>query len=159
MSHLWEMAVINKPLDALHGEKVSVGTMLVLKEYKRIARAIREGRCRVKGYQGPETELLEQTFGAKGLLDGIQKENEPELLLSVDKSSLQSHLEDIADYIDELPDEGEMYHLLGKAGCCRSVYDIGLSDDIVPLSLKLAPYVRRRLSLLRISKMLEIKGE
>ena len=48
MSHLWEMEVINRKLDALHGEKVSVGTMEVLKEYKRIAKAVRSGKCRVK---------------------------------------------------------------------------------------------------------------
>ena len=34
LSHLWEMEVVNGPLDALHGEKVSVGTLLV-DVYKR----------------------------------------------------------------------------------------------------------------------------
>ena len=158
LSHLWEMAVINEPLDALHGEKVSVGTMLVLKEYKRIARAIHTGGCHVKGYQGPETELLEKTFGARGILNGIMKENEPELLLSVDPGRLESKLDRIADVLDDLPEESEMLHLLGKAGCCSSVRDIGLTEEITALSLKLAPYVRRRLSFLRISKMLEIEG-
>ncbi|MDO4306678.1 MAG: sn-glycerol-1-phosphate dehydrogenase [Eubacteriales bacterium] len=159
MAHLWDMGVINGNLDALHGEKVSVGTMLVLKEYKRIADAIRDGRCRVIGYQGPETELLEQTFGRKGLLDGIQKENEPELLLSLDPKRLESKLGRIADLIEDLPDERELLHYLEKAGCCSSVHDIGLTEEIIAPSLKLAPYVRRRLSLLRISKMLKIKGE
>lgn len=159
MSHLWEMEVINGHLDALHGEKVSVGTMLVLREYKRIARAIREGRCHVKGYQGEETELLQKTFGAKGLLEGIMAENEPELLLSVDLDRLEAKLDRIADYIEELPEENEMYHLLEKAGCCKSVRDIGLTEEMIAPSLRLAPYVRRRLSLLRISKMLEIEGE
>lgn len=159
MSHLWEMAVINEPLDALHGEKVSAGTMLVLKEYKHIAEAIRRGECHVKGYQGPETELLAQTFGAKGLLDGIMKENEPELLLGIDPNRLEAKLNRITDCIDELPEEKEMLHLLEKAGCCKNVRDIGLTEDVIDLSLKLAPYVRRRLSLLRISKMLEIEGE
>ena len=42
LSHLWEMEVVNGPLDALHGEKVSVGTLLVLREYKRLARAIKK---------------------------------------------------------------------------------------------------------------------
>lgn len=159
MSHLWEMEVINGHLDALHGEKVSVGTMLVLKKYKHIAEAIRNGRCHVKGYQGPETEMLSETFGNKGLLEGILQENEPELLEGIDPRRLESKLEQIADIIDDLPDEWEMEHMLEKAGCCRSVRDIGLMEEDVAPSLKLAPYVRRRLSLLRISKMLEIEGE
>ncbi|WP_373217079.1 sn-glycerol-1-phosphate dehydrogenase [Ruminococcus sp. 5_1_39BFAA] len=157
MSHLWEMEVLNGPLDALHGEKVSVGMMTVLKEYRRIARAIREGRCQVKPYADCDEQLLSETFGKKGLLDGIRKENEPELLLDVSPERLKRCLPDIAEVIDDLPDEQEMEHLLDKAGCKKSVYDIGLEESIVPLSLQLAPYVRRRLSLLRVSKMLEIR--
>lgn len=158
LSHLWEMEVINSHLDALHGEKVSVGTMLVLKEYKRLACAIREDRCRVKPYE-EETELLETYFGPKGLLEDIRKENAPEPLLKVNPSRLADSLEKIADLIDELPSEESLFHEMETAGCKRSVYDIGLTEDIVPLSLKLAPYVRRRLSLLRVSKMLDVKGE
>lgn len=159
MSHLWEMEVINEHLDALHGEKVSVGTVLVLREYKRIAKAIAQGRCHVKPYADTDEAILQETFGKKGLLDGIREENEPELLLDVHPSRLEECLDEIREIIDELPDEEEMLHMLEKAGCKREVYDIGLNSKIVPLSLRLAPYVRRRLSLLRVSKMLEIRGE
>lgn len=158
LSHLWEMEVINGPLDALHGEKVSVGTMLVLKEYKRIACAIRDGRCQVKPYEA-ENVFLEETFGKKGLLEGIRKENEPEVLMEIDPKKLEDNLERIADIIDELPEEKEMLHLMEIAGCKKSVYDIGLTDAAIPVSLRLAPYVRKRLSFLRISKMLDVKGE
>ena len=159
LSHLWEMEVINPHLDALHGEKVSVGTMVVLEEYKKIAHAIRKGRCHVVPWQGLETELLEETFGKKGILEGILKENEPELLEKVDPYRLEEALEDIADIIDDLPEEREMEHMLEKAGCCRTLGDIGLKEEIREKSLALAPYVRRRLSLLRIRKMLKIEGE
>ena len=158
LSHLWEMEVINGHLDALHGEKVSVGMMLVLKEYKRIAQAIRQGLCQVKTYE-PQEALLEETFGKKGLLDGIKKENDPEPLLEIDPARLFESLSDIAELIEELPDENEMLRLLNIAGCKKSVYDIGLKEEIIPLSLRLAPYVRRRLSFLRISRLLDVKGE
>lgn len=158
LSHLWEMEVINEHLDALHGEKVSVGTVLVLREYKRIAKAIRRGRCRVKPYQANDGALLEETFGRKGLLEGIREENEPELLLKIDPKRLEEKLTEIAEVIEGLPEEEEMLYMLEKAGCKRSVYDIGLTEAIVPQSLRLAPYVRRRLSFLRLSKMLEIEG-
>lgn len=159
LSHLWEMEVINGHLDALHGEKVSVGTILALREYKRIARAIRLGKCHVKAYQGEETALLEETFGRKGLLDSIREENEPDLLLGISEARLASKLEEIADVIEELPEEEEMLHMMRKTNCKSSVYDIGLTEEIIPLSLRLSPYVRRRLSFLRVSKMLEIEGE
>lgn len=159
MSHLWEMEVINEHLDALHGEKVSVGLMLVLREYKRIARAIQKGRCHAKPYVNQDEKLLEETFGKKGLLDGIRVENEPELLLEISPENLEKHLQEIAEIIEDLPEEEEMLHMLNKAGCKKSVSDIGLTEEIIPMSLTLSPYVRRRLSFMRIRKMLEIKGE
>ena len=157
MSHLWEMEVINRKLDALHGEKVSVGTMEVLKEYKRIAKAVRSGKCRVKKYEDQDRELLERTFGKKGLLDRVIKENSPEPLEEISVHRLESCLLKIAEIIDDIPDEEVMEHLLEKAGCAKTVYDIGLTEDMIPLSLRLSPYTRRRLSLLRVSKMLDYK--
>lgn len=159
ITHLWDMEIINGDLDALHGEKVSVATMLVLEEYKRIATAISQGRCHVKPYVNEDQELLEKTFGAKGLLKEIQKENEPEILESISPSYLEHCLDEIAEIIDNLPDEQELFHMLERAGCARSVYDIGLDEAVILPSLTLAPYTKRRLSLLRISKMLEIEGE
>lgn len=159
LSHLWEMEVINEKLDALHGEKVSVGTLLVLKEYKRIAESIRNRELRAVPYEDRDSALLEETFGKKGLLEGIRKENEPELLLEVSPARLQDSLGEIADIIDCLPEEKELRHAMKKAGCRKDVCDIGLTEEIVPVSLRLAPYVRRRLSFLRVSKMLRMKGE
>ena len=159
VTHLWDMEVINGPLDALHGEKVSVATLLVLEEYKRIATAITQGRCHAKPYENEDEKLLEETFGSKGFLEEIKKENEPELLKSISPEHLENCLGGIAEIIDELPSEQDMFHMLEKAGCAKTVYDIGLDEAAVLPSLRLAPYTRRRLSLLRLSKMLEIKGE
>ena len=159
VTHLWDMEVINGPLDALHGEKVSVAALLVLEEYKRIAAAITQGRCHAKPYENEDEKLLEETFGKKGVLEEIKKENEPELLESISPKHLEECLDGIAEIIDELPNEQDMFHLLEKAGCAKTVYDIGLDEAAVLPSLRLAPYTRRRLSLLRISKMLEIRGE
>ena len=149
VTHLWDMEVINGPLDALHGEKVSVAALLVLEEYKRIAAAITQGRCHAKPYENEDEELLEE----------IRKENEPELLETISPQHLEKCLHGIEEIIDELPSEQTMFRLLEKAGCAKTVYDIGLDEAVVLPSLRLAPYTRRRLSLLRISKMLDIRGE
>ena len=156
MSHFWEMEVINGSLDVLHGEKVSVGTMLVLEEYKKIAQAISEKRCKVKEYEDSDEELLLETFGKKGILEKIRKENEPELLLEVQPEHLKECLPEIAEIIEKLPEPEEMRTLLEKAGCRRKLTDIGLSKEDKELSLRLSPYVRRRLTFMRVSKMLEI---
>lgn len=156
LSHLWEMEVLCGHLDALHGEKVSVGMMLVLKQYKEIGRKIRSGRCQVREFAETDEELLEATFGKKGLLDGILMENHPELLDELDPQRLEECLDDIAELIEELPDVDEMQEMLQKAGCKSRVEDIGLTKEVIPDSLRLAPYVRRRLTLLRVCRMLEL---
>ena len=57
MVHLWDMEVVNGHLDALHWEKVSAATMLVLLEYKKLADAIRRGACRMHAFTDGDREL------------------------------------------------------------------------------------------------------
>ena len=133
--------------------------MLVLQKYKHIAAVIREGRCRVRSCPQDESILIKKTFGNKDIFGKINKENQPDPLEEINPARLEECLTEIADVIDELPQEEELLQAMKKAGCKYSVYDIGLTDEIISLSLKLAPYVSRRLSLLRIGKMLEIEGE
>lgn len=159
LAHLWDMQVLNGPLPSYHGETVSVAALCVLREYKRIAKAIEDDRCRVKEIYELELPLLEEHFGRKNLLQAILDENTPDPLREISKEVLEEKLQEIAELIDELPDEETMIHMMDKAGCVYELEMLGLSEDIVPLSLKLAPYTRRRLSLLRISKMLEIREE
>lgn len=154
VSHLWEMEIINDHVDALHGEKVSVGLVLNISLYKKIARAIREGTCHVKEYGGLETELLQKTFGAKGLYDAAIHENTPDPMLTVDAKKLESCLPFIAEIIDELPEEEDILELLKRGGCVYDAAQIGIPQDMIPMTMQLSPYVRNRLSFNRIRKML-----
>ena len=157
MSHLWEMEVINGPLDALHGEKVSVGTMLAAREYKKIAEAVRDGKCYADPYQGMEEKLIRDTFGKKGLYEKTIEENTPDPMEMVSADRLNASLYKIADIIDEIPEVEELDKILKNGGCVRTVQDIGLTEDIIPLTMELSPYVRNRLSFMRVRKMLNIE--
>ena len=154
-----DMEVINGPLDALHGEKVSVAALLVLEEYKRIATAITQGRCHVKPYENEDEELLKETFEKKRTSGRNKKRKRAGIVRNYFTPASGKMLNGIEEIIDELPSEQTMFRLLEKAGCAKTVYDIGLDESAVLPSLRLAPYTRRRLSLLRISKMLDIRGE
>ena len=92
VSHLWEMEVINDKVDALHGEKVSVGLVMVRKRYEEIAQAIEKGECRLKPYHGLETDLLRDTFGKKGLMESAVQENTPDPLDLVEPEKLMELL-------------------------------------------------------------------
>ena len=136
MSHLWEMEVNNKHLDAYHGEKVSVGLILVMEEYKKIKKSIENCRCRV-------------------MYDSIMKENTPDPLLNVNKVILQNRLESIAEILEKLPTLDFVKNTLKRAKAVTTLEEIGLSNDIKQNSIRVSPYVRSRLTLMRISKMLE----
>ncbi|MBQ9504506.1 MAG: sn-glycerol-1-phosphate dehydrogenase [Lachnospiraceae bacterium] len=155
MSHFWEMKVLNEELDALHGEKVGVGLLLVTREYHALERRIREGSCSVREWTGIEFDRIRDSFGKKGLYDATIKENTPDPMEGIKASDLEAKLTGIADIIrDGLPEEKELEDLLRRGGCCVTVGDIGLSEDIIPPSLELSCYVRNRLSLMRLKKML-----
>ena len=154
VSHFWEMEVINSHVDALHGEKVSIGLVLNLALYKKIARSIHKGTCRVRPYMGLEDEAIRAAFGAKGLYEATIQENTPDPMLDVDPARLEQCLLKIAQIIDELPGVDEILGLLKQGGCVFDVGQVGLTEDMIPLTMQLSPYVRNRLSFNRIRKML-----
>lgn len=155
MSHLWEMEVINKHLDVYHGEKVSVGLILVMEEYKKIKKSIENGRCRVKKYYGLEEDMLKEVFKSREMYDSIMKENTPDPLLNVNKVILQNRLESIAEILEKLPTLDFVKDTLKRAKAVTTLEEIGLSNDVKQNSIRVSPYVRNRLTLMRISKMLE----
>ena len=155
ISHLWEMNVINEPIDALHGEKVSVGLIMCLEKYEKILYAIESSNCQVIDNAEFETSLLKDTFGRRGLYEGILEENGENLLEVINLNQLKNQLPEIAAQLKKLPKSNEMKEKLKKADCLTSMQDLNL-PDIKELTLTLSPYVRRRLTLVRISKLLRI---
>lgn len=155
ISHLWEMHVVNDPIEALHGEKVSVGLLLTLEKYQKILGAIRSGTCRIVDHKEFETSLLKETFGKEGLYEGILEENGENILAPIDLNLLEKQLPGIAAILEKLPTYDCMRTKLKKAGCTTSMQDLKL-PDIKDLTLTLSPYVRRRLTLMRLSKLFEL---
>lgn len=114
ISYLWEMSVINEPIAALHGEKVSVGLMMCLEKYEKILEAIESGKCQVNDNPEFETALLKDTFGRKGLYECILEENGENLLKSIHRNQLGSQLQEIAAELKKLPKSAEMKEKLKK---------------------------------------------
>ncbi len=159
VSHLWEMEILNGRLNALHGEKVSIGLIMCLERYQQIRNAIKIGQCKVTAPRAFETELMQKTFGKKGLYQNILEENGQNILDSICPDELQQKLPLIYEELLKLPDAEKMRETLNKAGCVTTMAEIGLPDSLKDLTLQLCPYVRRRLTLLRLSKMFEYPDE
>ncbi len=154
---VWEMEVCSDPLPALYGEKKGIALLLCLKEYTRIGEAIRQGRCEVLEYGGMEEELLEKTFGAKGRLEEIRRENTPDPLEEIIREELEEYLEAIGEVLEELPEVLEVEELLQRAGCPWRPADVGLSEENLSLSIEISPYVQNTLTLMRLRKMLRVR--
>lgn len=159
ISNLWEMEVINGPLDAYHGEKVSIGLMIAVHSYHKVKNAIKNGICKVIPYKGMEYEIIKETFGKKGLYKEIIEENTPDPLALVDEDKLNSQLPSIAGVLEKLPSESDLLQLLAAAGCKNKLRDINLDEGLIPPTIRLAPYVRSRLTFLRLTKLFKIKNE
>ena len=157
VSHLSDLNVLNEKTNALHGEQVGLGLLIVTDYYKKLGYAIRHKKVTVKSEtaKGLEMSLLEHTFGKKGLLEGILTENTPNPLENIDLEELEEQLPEIEDLIDDLPDADDMYAKLHDAGCVHEISNLGIDKEKVELTLQSSPYVRNRLTLLRLSKLLE----
>ncbi len=166
MSHLWEMARINEDTDALHGEKVAVGLMAVLRTYKKYLanvdidaiRAIDVAKVMDRAYLAP-------VYGE--LTDGILKENMPDgtpassSLSKIKIDDADATLAAIREAAEDLPETDALEKLLKIAGATLTTSEVGLpaEDGFVETTLTYAPYVRNRLSLLKVIKAAELCAE
>lgn len=158
ISHLWEMEVINGHLDAYHGEKVSIGLLLAVKTYEKVKKALKKGTYKVKCHDGLEYDKLKEAFGLKGLYEGMLSENTPDPLADIDIKKMESVIPEIITILDKLPSEAGLYQILNNAGCKKDVKEIGLDEEIIENTLVLSPYVRNRLTFMRMIKLLELNS-
>lgn len=157
IARLWGMYAINQPAHSYHGQRVGVGALLLLSYYKKMAEDIENGRIHAsdESARGMEMDLLESVFGDSEKLDALIEENTPNPLEAVDLEALDEMLPAIAEMIGNLPSVKKIKDRMKKAGCVTELSEIGIPEEQKALTLRLAPYVRNRQTLLRLSKLFE----
>ena len=157
LSHLWEMEAINSYVDAYHGQKVGVGLLLAADVYHRAAKKLHAGAGTVP-YHGIETALLKEKLPER-LLHSILKENEPDPMANLPEKTLVAKEMELADILDAIPTAAELSAILEQVGGVRTMADIGLDASLRTDSLRLSPYVRNRLTVMRILKRFDFYEE
>ena len=152
MSHLWEMEVLNDYIDFYHGEKVGVGLIQVSDIYHEAVKYLKEGNFKVKDHVDIETDLIEKTFTNKELCESIKKTNDPNLLDLIDPKVLREKTEEIIRIIEEIPKADEIVAMLEKVHGVKSLEDIGFTPDMKEKTARVAPYIRDRITFMRILK-------
>lgn len=152
ISHLIEMEVVNPHVDAYHGEKVGVGLLIAASVYHRMAKALKAGQFSLKTYAGLEMDLLQKSFVKEEMYAEMIAENTPDPLAQITDATLLEKAGKIADILQEIPSYEELSGCLQQAHCPRTLQDIGLQESLLPTLLDLSPYVRNRLTFMRLKK-------
>ena len=143
LSHFWEMNLLNDETGALHGEKVGVATLMMLEKYKSADKIVLKNKPLDHKY-------LELVFGP--LTDGIIEENTPSPLDELSQEVVDEKIPEIRALIEELPDVETIKKYYEKIGAPQTLRELGLPDDeeFIKKTFEFAPYVRKRLTLLKI---------
>ncbi len=150
ISHFIEMTIPPEVCDALHGEKVGVGLMLVSRLYHAFC-ALSDGEIseRLSDYTKASDEYVAEKFGS--LAEEIYKENAKDCAEGITKDRILAVLPEIRCRIAAMPTAEELTALLDACGACKTLEDIGLSEkDMLPELYSVAPLVRNRLTLMRL---------
>lgn len=158
MSHLWEMATINEPIDYYHGEKVGVGLCLATAVYHKAEQKIREGNYTVKDHMDVETDFIKKHV-KEVLQEEILKENTPNLLENIQGSLLKEKEAQILEILAELPDYETMLSYMKKVHGLTSMKELDLDESLLTTTLRLSPYVRQRLTFMRLMKFYDFYDE
>lgn len=156
ISHMIEMEPEAFPVKfpAMHGEKTGVGSLIAVREYKRLAK-IEDITPYITDYAPIPEEHFRKFFGER-LADSLMKENENDCLAKVSREKLSASWGELRRIIDELPTEEYLYGLLEMLDAKRDLASIGVEESELSVLLKNSPLVRNRLTLMRTRRMMNI---
>ena len=154
ISHFIEVEpdVLGVHSDALHGEKVGVGTVIASREYHRLAE-IEDISSLVKPYEAVSEEYLLQVFGSR-LYEACVKENSQDCLKKVTPEALVSAWPEMRAIIRDIPAAEDIYRMLTVLEAKKDLADIGVPNHRLPDIIANSPLIRNRLTLMRMRRML-----
>ena len=150
ISHLIEMHPdkLNLKSDALHGEKVGVGTLLAAAEYHKIKN---NSSIRWTQYPDINNNEIQLIFGER-LAESIISENSNNCASGIDEKILLARWKKICEIIDTIPTYDELLCKYKMIGAKASLSDIDVDEDKLSALLEYSPLVRNRLTLMRLRK-------
>ncbi len=133
----------------LHGEDVGVCTLEMLKYYNALA-------------ENPEIDTKEESVNLEDvysfygeMADDVRKLNSPDNVVDdVDILKLKKSWPQIIKIIHSVPTYEQCKRAMKAAGCKTTIADIGKSEKQFWDCVKYSPYMRKRLTLLRMKDMI-----
>lgn len=153
MAHYIECKeLLENKIPNYHGEDVGVMTLIMLKIYDRL---LKEPFVKCKREEN-DWKKIEEIYGP--LAGEMKKLNTPETITEgIEPKKIEENFEKIKEIIRGVPDYVAVKAKMKKAGCKTNYREIGKSRELMEEALIYHPYMRRRLSLYRLTKMMDVK--
>lgn len=153
ISHFWEIKMLEKGLlSDFHGRKVGVATLIAADMYHQVV---------LNDKISPRREVLnyDELFSAygKNFMGEIRKLNDPNVTDETTPEIISDRWQEIRDIVNsEIPTAETLRHAMKLAGAPTTISEIGVAPHLGALGVKYSPYMRHRLTLMRILPMLGI---
>lgn len=150
ISHLLECKELTKGIiPNLHGDDVGVSTLEMLKFYNKLA----ELPAIDAHYEQVDWEDVYTFYD--NMREEVEKVNHPENIVDpITPEALMENWGKIVELIHSIPSYEECKAAMEKAGCKITVADIGKDPALYANCVKYSPFMRKRLTLLRLNGMI-----
>ena len=152
MAHFWEcMELLDGKTPNYHGEDVGVTTLIMLRYYEALSRL-----PQVTAH--PEVCNWDEIYRIYGpLAPDVQKLNTPDTITDgIAPRRIEACWPQIRRIVQSVPSYDACLAAMRQAGCKTTIGEVGKAPDFVEISFRFHPYMRRRLSLKRVSHMLDL---
>ena len=148
ISHLMECKELQEGIiPNLHGDDIGVCTLEMLRYYGQLA----EKAFIHAKKEEIDWEAIYSYYGP--MREDVVKVNEPENIMdAVDPRALEENWGEIRRIIQSVPDYETCRAAMEKAGCKLTVEDIGKQRDRFNGYVRYSPFMRKRLTLLRMNE-------
>ena len=155
ISHIIEMRPqgLGVKSEALHGEKVGVGTLISLEEYHKLAKL---ENIKFKDYETYDRTFFEKMYDAE-MLKEILEENKKDAGYGVRAQQLEKCWPEICSVLEQLPQPDDMKAIYESLGVKTSLLHINVPERLTETLKEHSPTVRNRLTLMRLRKCFIMK--
>ncbi len=136
--------------DALHGEKVGVGTLMAAAEYHRLAQLPEQ--C-WGDYPVLSVEEVNAVYGDR-LSHQVLEENKADCAAGIKGEQIRNCIGAIREEIGKIPTAGTLLAAYREIGAMTSLSELQVPEDMAPVLLDVSPMVRNRLTLMRLRRCL-----
>lgn len=155
LSRYLDISVEQPRLDAVHGEKVGIGTLLCLKAYEHFKTALKNHQLIPAAHYPSAAKEIRKGFWNTEVREAVTLLNTLDPLADITGEQVLAHEKEILEILDELPSSHDIEICFQKMGCKTMIEEFGIGDDMIRLAMIYSPYVSHDITLLRLMKLFE----